>query len=213
MKRRTLFVTLAIITVLGFLSIPPILPRDTEKAKAASEKIDNHTQTSGQEQVPDPPGTIDGAINPELISDQAAYMLLFRLLSNRHTPEGQAHARSYLRMAFGCGSCGQGKKSKKEIESEDVMINVVLAVVDKFEKRVGVLDRQAKDIWGRNGPNLDSRSLARLNDLQRRKEEIVTKIVASLSDDLGVEAKEKLSKHVNERVKRKVKVTPTHIHT
>lgn len=43
----------------------------------------------------DPPGTINGAINPELVPDRIAYTLLFRLISNRQTDEEKGRIRAY----------------------------------------------------------------------------------------------------------------------
>jgi hypothetical protein len=33
---------------------------------------------------------VDGSVNPEQVSDQVAYTLLFRLLANRHTPAAKS---------------------------------------------------------------------------------------------------------------------------
>lgn len=88
-----------------------------------------------------------------------------------------------------------------------------MGVIKQFERRVGALDRRAEDIHDRYGPNLSSRWLAELNDLQKQKEQIVANLVASLPNHLDAEGMEKLSRHINERVKRRTKVKPEHIHT
>lgn len=141
-----------------------------------------------------PAGMIDGSATPALIPDRVAYSLLFRLLSNRHTEAEKTRIRAYA----------------KQMDLRDV--DSLLAVVEDFERRVGILDRKAQRIHERNGPNLDSHALTQLNELQRRKEEIVAEIVASLPDRLGADSMEKLRRHVNERVKPRVRMNPDHIH-
>jgi len=136
----------------------------------------------------------EGAINPDLIPDQAAYTLLFRLLSDRHTDEQKTRIRSYI--------------TQMNLGDTDAL----LAVAKEFEERVGVLDRKAEKIHEKNGPNLDSHALAQLNELQQRKEGIVADIVASLPTRLRADNMEKLRRHIDQRVKPKTKLYPDHIH-
>lgn len=165
---------------------------------------------AAQEQSPD---IIDGSTTPELIPDQVAYTLLFRFLSNRDTDDEKQRARSYLKLVFGCGECDTEAEHKAHGASEEAHIMAFTGVIKQFERRVGALDRRAQEIHDRYGPNLSSRWLAVLNDLQKQKEEIVSNLVASLPNHLDEEGMEKLSRHINERVKRRTKVKPEHIHT
>lgn len=159
-----------------------------------------------------PTGFIDGSVNPELVPDQVAYSLLFRLLSDRHTKEEQNRVRSYLKMTFGCSNCNQAELKKRGV-SEDAHINAFLVVVNEFEQRVGALDRKAQDLHDRYWPNPSHEVLAQLNEMQKQKEGIVAELVASLPTRLGAAGMEKLRQHINERVKRKVKMTSDHIHS
>lgn len=136
----------------------------------------------------------DGAINPDLIPDQAAYTLLLRLLSDRHTDEQKTLIRSYI--------------NQMNLGDADAL----LTLAEEFEERVGVLDRKAEKIHEKNGPNLNSRALAQLNELQQRKKEIVADIVASIPTRLGAYDMEKLRRHIDQRVKPKTKLYPDHIH-
>ena len=154
---------------------------------------------------PQTAGFIDGAVTPELIPDQVAYGLVFRLLADRHTDEEQRRARSYLRMVFGCGDCGNRGHSASENH-----INAFLAVVQEFEQRVGVLDRRAQEIWQVNpSPEV----LVELNALQQQKEAIVAELIASLPVRLGPNGATRLHQHITDRVKRKTKIGPPHIHS
>jgi hypothetical protein len=159
-----------------------------------------------------PADVIDGSATPELIPDQVAYSLLFRLLSNRNTEEEKQRARSYLKLIFGCGECDTQTEHKKHAAPEEAHIKAFLVVIKKFERRVGALDRRAQEIHDLNGPNLSHEALAQLNELQKQKEEIISNLVASLPNHLGADGVEKLRRHVNGRVKRKTKIKPEHIH-
>lgn len=54
-------------------------------------------QNPGMAAIPDVPGTIDGAKNPELIPDHVAYSAIFRMLSNRHTKDEIDRVRAYVK--------------------------------------------------------------------------------------------------------------------
>jgi hypothetical protein len=182
MKR--LMVLLPVALVFGIIAFALATSKGTAGTPVSSAKMER----------PQPKGMIDGAANPSLVSDQVAYSLLFRMLSNRHTEKDKKLVRSYIR--------------QMDLGNEDKL----LAVVEKFEQRVGVLDRKAGKIHEERGPYLDLQNIEQLNHLQRQKEKIVADIVASLTRDLGSEGAEKLRRHVNERVKRKVKMIPEHTH-
>lgn len=147
-------------------------------------------------------GVVDGATNPELIPDQVAYTLLFRLLADRHTEEEKNAARSYLRMTFGCSACSD--EQQREAERH---INAFLVVVKQFEERVGNLDRQAQKLHDLNGPNPSHDVLVQLNELENQKEVVISQLIDSLPNHLDEDGMAKLHQHLNERVKRKVKMT------
>src|SRR2546425_12436657 len=62
------------------------LPKNAASATAAPVKI-------AQESV----GTIDGSVNPEMIPDRIAYLLLFRFVSNRQEGTDKQRIRAYVR--------------------------------------------------------------------------------------------------------------------
>jgi len=139
-----------------------------------------------------------------IVPDHIAYSLVFRLLANRTTPQDRGRARSYLRMALECATCG----------NQETRINGFLAVVAEFERRVGPLDRRAKEVHEQNPQrDLTPAEYAELETLQRQKEAIVTELMALLPARLGAEGTTRLQQHISERVKRKVKIYPEHIHS
>ena len=150
----------------------------------------------------DPEGTIDGAKNPEQISDLTAYSLFFRFLSGRRTEAEKNRAKAYLQQMLRGPECGQPGPS------ENAQITAILAVAEGFERWVGVLDRQAKEIKGRAGSGRSAEVLGSLKQLQKQKEAIVADVMASLPSRLGGEGAEKMRQHINSVFKRKMKVRP-----
>lgn len=185
--RAILFLVIA-----SFICIAAVLTDKTGSTKPIRPAGENH---SSENPLPKhPAGFVDGATNPALIPDNTAYTLLFRLLSNRNTEKEKGYVQAYIK--------------QMEIENADAL----LAVVKKFESRIGAIDRKAKKIHEQKGPNFDDQALAQLNRLQEQKEEIVADIITSLPSQMGTEDSDRLRRHVNDRVKRKIKITPEHTH-
>jgi len=142
----------------------------------------------------DLPGTIDGAANPSAISDRVAYQMLFYSLYVR--PRAGLEKRRALAAAA----------SNNELN--DTEIDALLAAAEEFQSRVSVLDRKAAEIKDRHWPNPSAEVMAQLTELQRRKEAIIDEIIDSLPNRLGADGAAKLHNHVNDRVKRKIKISP-----
>lgn len=207
MRMRALAVLL-LVTAVGAVGIATGISKGTVNTTPKTIKTfggaTNSTSIANQQSV----GFIDGAVNPELIPNNVAYSLLFRLLSDRHTEEEKRRARSYLQMVFGCGNC-----SDQERAASKAHIDAFLAVVQEFEQRVSPLDRRAEEIHAQNWrPNPSPAVLAELNALQAQKDAIVAELIASLPTRLGVDGAERLRQHINERVKRRTKIGPPHNH-
>jgi hypothetical protein len=204
MKRRLFFVSLCI-TAVGIAGIAAGTLRSHGYAKSEPSTGINGPQQTHQVR-PDNPGTINGAVNPELIPDQAAYSVLFRFIANRQTDDEKSRIRAYIRqMGLGDQKCRSCPLSS---EPSDKDIDALIAAAEVFQQRVGVLDRQVKEIKDRNWPNPSKEVMAQLTVLQRQKEVIVTEIVASLPGKLSADALEKVHRHTNERIKRKMKIVP-----
>jgi hypothetical protein len=150
----------------------------------------------------DPPGTITGAINPELIPDHVAYNLLFRLLSNRRTDVERGRIRAYIRqMAIGIPCCNQDPS----LGTDEADIDALIAAAEEFRRRLGVLDSQANEIRKTEKGNPGDEARVRLKQLQKQKEQIVDEIVASLRMQVSKTGMARIESHIRERVKRRVK--------
>jgi hypothetical protein len=182
---------------------------DAGDGKVPDKNITRTPVLHGFQQPPaDEPGVINGAKNPELIPDVVAYSLLFRFVSGAQGAEAQKRIRHYVRqMGLGdqtCYLCSGEKEPKAKGDDRD--IDAFIAAAAEFQQRVNVLDQQAIEIRKRNWPNLSTEEKAQLTRLQRQKEIIVTEIVASLPRRLRADGVNKVHAHVNERMKRRIKM-------
>jgi hypothetical protein len=156
----------------------------------------------------DPQGTIDGSTQPDMISDRVAYSLLLRFLSGRHTEAEKNRARSYLRMIFGCKDCGTKKETAEQKAATQAEVEAFFSIASDFEEHVGAFDRQAREIKGRSGKQLDAIAKNQLGNLQKQKNAFVDALVASLPSRLGASGVGKLRQYLKEEFKQKIKIGP-----
>lgn len=157
----------------------------------SARSITSHSPRADSEQIlPQQTNIIDGSIHPELISDRAAYSVLFRLIANRKTPQEISHIRAYIRqIGFG-----------------DADVNGLVAAAEEFHQRVSPLDAQAKQIKAAN-PGIATPELkGELLRLQHQKDAIVDQLVVTLPQRLTPDARGRLRDHLSERVKRHMKI-------
>lgn len=174
----------------------------SENNAAVQIDSDDPARQSPQSNI-DRAGTIDGAKNPEKIPNHVAYSLLFRLIGGRQTVEEKERARSYVRQ-MGLGGAD---------------IDAFIAASEEFHRQINVLDNQAAAIKDRhffrdgvdhyhpNGSTATVEERAQLRQMQTQKEIIVTRIAASLKQRLSADGSAKVRQHVNERMKRKIKLS------
>lgn len=157
----------------------------------------------------DDPYVTDGEKHPERIPDHVAYSLLFRMIANRKTDEEKGRIRAYLAEAglgkSGCPTCPK-MQPQDASRGTDADADALIAAAEEYHRRVGVLDRRAKELKQRGKAEAIPNVKGQLTALQRQKEVLVIGIVNSLSARLSANGLEKVRQHVNERVKRKVKI-------
>jgi len=205
MKVKLLAVLLlaATLTTIGISSTTSMRAHETTKEMpAATAAAVSNAPTNPVGQIPEQ--LIDGSKNPEKVPDRVAYSLLFRFLSGRKTDEEKKRARSYLKMVFSCSDC----KDSAVLENNEAQINAVMAAAAEFEKRVEVLDLQAKVLKDRAGAQTGKEDKIKLSKLQKQKESLVDEISASLPGRLGEKGTQKMRQFVKEHMKSKIKITP-----
>jgi hypothetical protein len=150
----------------------------------------------------DPPGTINGAVTPQLIPDRVAYILLLRLIADRPDSE-RGVTRDYIRhVGLGRQDC----LDCPETAISDDDIDALLITAKEFQRRVEVLDAQAQRIKDENWPNPSAETMARLAKLERQHDAISDEIIASLPRRLSAGGLIRLRQHVAQRMKRNIKI-------
>lgn len=190
MKKKILCALLLISAVLAIAgsNITGASNVRVEKAATASANI---------KQQDDPPGTISGAVKPELIPDRVAYNLLFRLISNRPTDEERERIRAYIRqMSIGKPCCNQDPS----LGTDEADIDALFSAAEEFRRQLSVLDSRAKDIRKTEKENPSEEAKGQLKLLQKQKEQMVDEVVVSLQRQVSKTGMERIESHVRERV-------------
>ena len=159
----------------------------------------------------DRPGTINGAVNPELIADHVAFLVIFRMVADRKTAEEKSRIRPYIRRLLGikCPSCGPPDESTgRTVEMDEADIDAVVAAAEEFHREVSVLDKKVEEIKWRSWPDPGASAMGQLKRLQAQKEAIALRCAASLRSRLTPASQENFNKEVNGHIKRRIKLTP-----
>jgi hypothetical protein len=155
-------------------------------------------QTAGTSQtaVPpsDPPGTIDGAKNPELIPDDVALRMIILAVAEPADapPEAQARARAKL--------------NAMALSEEDA--TAFLSLLEGFRAQADPIGKQAADIWARSAfPSPGSTDYGQLSNLGKQRQQLIAGTVAALPSRLSKEGQKKLAAFLLQ-AKRGMKVFP-----
>jgi hypothetical protein len=116
--------------------------------------------------TPDPPGTIDGAKNPELIPDGVALrMIVLAVAESTNAPEEQKER-------------ARAKIASIGLSDEDAA--AFLALLAQFQDEVDAMDKQVVEIYQRTPiPDPASTVYEELVDLGKRKDQLANDAVAA----------------------------------
>lgn len=139
-------------------------------------------RTNQAVQPADPPGTINGAINKELIPDNAAYTVLLRFAA--HPPQAKKDfVRSYLKFN----------------RFEDADIEAIQAVCEEFRKRIEVIDNQIEQ--------LSPSTAGKFNQLRKQQDDLVQEFANSFSKRLSPKGQGKMNHLIQNRIKSRIKLS------
>jgi hypothetical protein len=168
------------------------------RANFSHAQTDQTSTTASQAQPPtprpDPPGTIDGAKNPELIPDEVAYRMLFLAVAEPEdaTDEQKARARAKIAAA--------------QLSEEDTQ--ALLSLMADFHKETAAVLAENATIRARNPfPDRLSTDWPIVVELRKRMEANALNTMAALPARLSPEGVAKLQAHLAE-VKRGIKRVP-----
>lgn len=175
---------LAFICLGGILIVGTVAAPQSEATTAAEQ-----TATAS-----DPPGTIDGAKNPELIPDQVALRMIVLAVAE---PADATEAQKARALA---------KLRPIELSEEDTI--AFLSLLADFHSQAKALDEQIEQIRVRAPiPHPDSTDYEQLVELGSRKNKLVNDTVAAIPARLSAEGLQKLAAFLPE-AKKGIKIIP-----
>ncbi len=152
-------------------------------------------QTQATSGASDPPGTIDGSKNPELIPDELAYKMVLLSLIEPQNPTDAQKAR-------------QGAKIRMTGLS-DGDAAALLATVGEFRDQLATIDSQVAQIHARDPiPSPNSTDWQQLAQLQKQKDQFVSDTILVLTGRLSSDGLKKLQAHIW-NIKHGIKRVPT----
>jgi hypothetical protein len=153
----------------------------------ADDKHPAHHQQGDASQKPQ--ARVNGATNPELIPDLAAYEILFRLLSSTVPEEKKDdRKRAYL---------SQAGFSTPEAAA-------ITYAAYEYSKQIEPLDAEVDEIKNKNWPSPSAQVMSQLAQLQKQKEAIIEAAAGNLQSRLNRYSPTRLRSHL-EQIKRTTK--------
>lgn len=143
---------------------------------------------------PDPPGTIDGSNNPELIPDEVAYRVLMLAVAEPEDSTKEQLARAHAKIA------------RANLSDDDETVFLVTA--SRFKDKVDALQAQAVQITS-GFVFVDPHSVQgqQLSQLGKQQDQALDDALSTFQSRLSVSGVEKLQAHV-QSIKRKMKLYP-----
>jgi len=143
---------------------------------------------------PDPPGTVDGAKNPELIPDEAAYRVVFLALAEHENATDAEKARFHTKIAA----------ARLGSDDEQALFTVLAA----FRKQMDALRVQVSAIMARDPmPHPNSVDYQQLLGLTKQYKAVFAEAMSAVPARLSAEGVARLDAHVK-REKRRMKYVP-----
>jgi len=169
----------------------------TASSPVASQETTSTASTDTQAQPADPPGTIDGAKNPEMMPDEVAYGLVFLAVAEpmQSTPEQEARPRAKI---------GRAGMSKLDTEA-------FLHTVNEYKNKLDALGAQVDEVYRRNPfPHPASTDWQKLADLDRQRQQLTAGTVSALPARLSSDGMRKLYDYL-QQAKQGMKIIPESI--
>lgn len=134
-------------------------------------------------------------VNPQIVPDRIAYLMVLRLLSSYKDEMERKRLRSYVKQVLGI--------------TDDNEIEAVFQLASDFKQRVLPVDNQInsiKDRYHPTHPPFSNDDRKKLDKLKKDKDKIVDDLIRDLPNRLTPNAKDKLHRNIQEKVKGKIKM-------
>ena len=188
MRRRTTFLTLAGVAVVAIAVAAPSSIRNTKSTPITPTADVRPVPTN----LPEQQGTIDGAVNPELIPDDVAYSLFLNFLAAHQSPDHKNSMKSYF---------------KYHPQLNGIDVETLMRVAEEFQAVNKAIDDDERAL-ATAGYQKGSSVGAKMALIKQRRLSLVNGTVAALPNRIGKDAAEAVKRHVMDYIKRKVKIGP-----
>lgn len=192
MKVKFILLALFILLVVVVLATSKILnsPVDAIAKTVETNRATMQSATSESQFVP-----VNVENNSQLIPDEVAYSMVFRLLGSHKNDAERKRLRGYVRQNLGI--------------TDDDEVEAVFRLADDFKQRTLPVDNQINSIKDRYHPThspFSNDDRRKLEKLKKDKKKIVDDLIADIPRRLSENGKEKLHRNLQDRVKQKIKI-------
>jgi hypothetical protein len=158
------------------------------------QEANTTTQAQVPTAKPDPPGTIDGSKNPELIPDDVAYRLVLLAVAEPEDATDTQKARFRAKIA------------PAGVDEEDT--EAFLGILGPFQKQLDALNTQAEEIRARNPfPRPGAVDYQKLLELSKQRQQVFAEAMSAVPARLSLAGAAKLQAYVQNK-KRGMKYLP-----
>lgn len=185
---RKLFIGLSLAGII--IAVATVTPRGDSMNEEKTARNPKPPALTATKATQDPPGTIDGAVTPELIPDDVAYSLFFNFVAGRGTEKAKNSLKSYM----------------TQVQLGNIDLEALMSTSDEYQRALNAIDSQST--LDRTSHKSIHDIETQLNELKQRKLALVNEKVKSLPDRLGPSGAENVRRHVMKYIKRKVKIIP-----
>jgi hypothetical protein len=166
----------------------------TVSSGTTTQETTSAVSTDPLAQPADPPGTIDGAKNPELIPDEMAYWLIILAVAEPADATEEAKERAWAKIA------------PIGFSEEDAA--AFLTLLAEYQGQVDAVDKQVVEIYQATPiPDPASTVYKELVDLGKQKDQLTKDAVAAIPAKLSEDGLIKLSSYLPE-AKKGMKIIP-----
>jgi hypothetical protein len=178
--------TVAALSLIALQALPQVGSSATQTATPATQQP--------AVPPPDPPGTIDGAKNPEVIPDEVAYRMIVLAVAE------PANATDFAKQR------ARGKLNPIGLSEDDT--TAFLGLLAEYQTKANALDKQVAEVYVRAPiPDTASTDYKQLLALGKQKNQLVMNAVSAIPARLSEEGLEKLRLYLPQ-AKKGMKIIP-----
>lgn len=139
-------------------------------------------------------GTVDGSVTPEAIPDHVAYEFFFSSLLPRKELGDRADGPVLAKL--------------QQLDVAESDQGTLRSIASEFKSGIATINNQVDALRKQNLQPEAPALLSKVADIQRQKQAMIEGLRDSITQRLSTEGSAKITQHINEYVKRRVKIAP-----